>query len=1392
MPETSALSQIVLHPVSATLNDEDINLSAEKVVMAEHIIAVSECADSLRFHSTPSISPLQTRLLSRSTGWLPSAGQQVESSDEEETEMAEMMAEGKKLRQLAENCAQQSDEYQISSSPPAHRFTAKMALLIGTGLLAGVVGSVAWQRARATERSNNSTELYRSEVPPPLQLHDNQMAYRSADYYASENVDRGEPLPQPAARASPRKTTTSKPSEHDDVKKIAISDLICYETVGAGRMAHRRIAPCKNSPPHARQPQFKPLLPRKYYYTENQPDICKSAQFKDRCHKFHSVQRKKNKVFKNVVLNLGKVRCLCPPPSGEKVELVRPLTLREIISHVKGKTKRPENLTTSPASSHVTAAGQTELSFHPVIETNNATMSTVEDDVKIEKLFDFSCIDEREHISWADLVRQIGKTLASPVRTLGDESLIIYYHNTLKLGCPKNQTTERIDQITSKIDPLTTQILTLLPGSQIIAVTQLIVAPALQVLADDWSGQPVNLQNIAGLNQQLMFMVRQTIPTLSGSEVAALYDAKAQQKGEKGLAIGQPVRRFTLRDNKLAVDIGGTSYSYRRRKTGESFIIDGDDTKTIAYNKARSRWDFISKETELIYSSHNINNNKSFGVPIKDFIKNKDALLLADNENTDILSLKEKDGKVVEYVLNGGFLVPITQYDISENTITAAVSPKGKERSIMLPTEYGWVYEQESTVVDDNLDILLASNGNGQVFSNDRLFSHIKKDGFSYDAIGTMYLKYKQSYFEVHQPFSDIYILANRPESLFVRENGMFKLRNSPDIIFGYRNLSVGYSPLEPSSKISLRIEEDAYDYLCTHGEVVDTTPVKKIGPGVYVDDKGKMLFTVNNKHFSVSSHSGKNIVINNAVATGGESKTGLFLSKDIYLRERDANKENILNYIDLDHCDLKRSPGMASGCTPLVITDSLDALLKHNIELGHTSKKTILSTKLVQYKMPEFPSLFVNPEKRKYYYLFNGSFFRAEIVSTDSEVNASGSAMLRIFSKGNLFRGKNDIANIVFENKNGRVELKTQAEFLAEKLGMKKGAVNSYLQNRVYYSIASLDAVKNIVDQVLMSKRFMLLNPREKYLSYIETEDVRELIGKHFYSSRIKFSDNIVELSESTTITDSYPLYLRGAKVNIKNAVNHLKIEVIPAVIKELSNFTQNCENYLRIVMDTDNVDFLRSFALALKKCLVRTRAALKLDKIHLASLVKEPLSDHLLPGDELIHHRPILTEEERQFGTLAFALLDRTGRIYVNADKLYFVDPTHPDESMRQDPVLTLSSTLLHEATHVGMMTSDIVYFPLENGDIIPILDAKDDMIEKIRLGKIVEKNDFNEMNKQYLSRISLYRGRMKTLMESENLAYLASHDPGYLAHLFLNTADGIAILTRDIYQNRLVKND
>ncbi|CCG87861.1 hypothetical protein [Erwinia piriflorinigrans] len=1392
MLETSAPPENHHPTINTPLNEKETKLITEKALMAEHIISVSESTNTLLLGCDAPTSRPQAGVLSRFSKFLSSAGWQINPRDEGETEMSEIRDTGRELRQLAENCALQSDANHRESSPSALSLTSKVGLLIGAGLLAGTGGSLAYRRIWATDCNDNSTTLNRAEVFPLFNQHDAQMANRSADNYAGQHVIQGEPLPQPAARALPRGLRISKQPERDDVKKIAIADLICYETVGVGRMVHRRIAPCKNSLPDFAQHKPRSKPPRKYYYTNNQPDICSSTQFEAQCQNFHHAQKNKNKVFNRVVLNVGKIRCLCPPPVGEKVEIISPHKSSEKINKVKGGGKTSDRPNVSFAYTNATMAVQTEMSIYPVSEVNNTTISTLFEEVKIERLFDFSCIDERENISWSDIIRQVGKTLASPIRTLGDESLIIHYHNTLGQGCPPNQTTERVDQINGKIDSVTTQILTLLPGSQVVAVAQLIVAPALQVLADDLSGRSVNLQSIAGINQQLMFMIRQTIPTLSGTEMVSLYENSMQEKGQKGVATGDPVKRFILKDKKLAVEINGKSYSYHRRKTGESYIYDGDDTRVIAYNKSKFQWDFISKDKELIYSSYNVNYSKAFGIPINKFVKNRDSLLRADNENTDIISLNSKDGGVSEYVLIRGYLVSIEQYDFFDSTTSVAISPKRKEMSILLSTEYGWVFEEESTLVDENLDVLLGSNGNGKTITHDNLFSNIMNDGFSYDQTGKFYLKYKQKYYESCQPFSNIYNIVDRPESLFFKENGIFKLRNSPDIIFGYRNLEVGFPDLEPITGTSLRIEEDAYNFLCLHGKVADTIPVRKIGHGVYVDGKGKMLFTVNNKHFSVSSYTKDYVVIHHEIDMTSENDIGLFLSSDIYLREREAIKDNILNYIEIDHCDLKRSPGIAPGCTPCVITESLDTLLKHNIELGHASKKTILTTKLVQYKMPEFPGLFVNPEKNKYYYLHDGHFFSAEIISSDSKDNAASRAMVRIFTKGDIFRRKKDIANIVFDSRDGRIELKTQVDFLAEKLGVRKGAVNSYLNNRIYNSIGSLDTIKNVVDQVLMSKRFLMPNLREKYIPYIDDENVKDLIAKHFYSSRIRSSENTVELSEVKRVTDSYPLYLRGAKTNVENAVNHLNVEVIPAVIKELSNFSQNCENYLRIVMDTDNVEFLRSFALNIKKCLVRIQAALKLNKIRLASLVKEPLTDHMLPGDEIVHHRPILTEEERQFGTLAFTLLDRSGRIYINADKLYFVDPTHPDQTMREDPVITLSSTLLHEASHVGMMASDIVYFPLENGDIIPVLDAKDDMIEKIRVGKIVEKNDFNELNKQYLSRISLYRGRMEQLMESENLAYLASHDPGYLAHLFLNTADGIALLTRDIYQNRQVKND
>ncbi|WP_244910203.1 hypothetical protein [Erwinia pyrifoliae] len=165
MPETSILTDIDCQHVSTPLKSEDKNTSSEKVSMAGHVISVSECSDPLLFHSSMPISPPQAGLLRRLTCWLPYM-RNSKPLDEGEAGVTEMMTEGKELHQLAENCAWQNDAHPASTSPSALRLTGKMGLLIGAGLLAGAVGSVACQRARAADRNNNSTDLYRTEVPP--------------------------------------------------------------------------------------------------------------------------------------------------------------------------------------------------------------------------------------------------------------------------------------------------------------------------------------------------------------------------------------------------------------------------------------------------------------------------------------------------------------------------------------------------------------------------------------------------------------------------------------------------------------------------------------------------------------------------------------------------------------------------------------------------------------------------------------------------------------------------------------------------------------------------------------------------------------------------------------------------------------------------------------------------------------------------------------------------------------------------------------------------------------------------------------------------------------------------------------------------------------------------
>ncbi|WP_241097900.1 hypothetical protein [Erwinia amylovora] len=163
--------------------------------------------------------------------------------------------------------------------------------------------------------------------------------------------------------------------------------------------------------------------------------------------------------------------------------------------------------------------------------------------VKIEKLYDFSCIDKRKVLSWVDVIRLVGVTLGSPLKALAEESQVIHHQNTLHLGCPPDENSQYLADIAGQVDTVLTQVLTMLPSSSPLSVLQLMIAPALEVFANQLDGKQVDWQKITDINKQILLMSRQTIPTLAPDELMMLYDKEKIQTQKPTSADAEKIKK---------------------------------------------------------------------------------------------------------------------------------------------------------------------------------------------------------------------------------------------------------------------------------------------------------------------------------------------------------------------------------------------------------------------------------------------------------------------------------------------------------------------------------------------------------------------------------------------------------------------------------------------------------------------------------------------------------------------------------------------------------------------------------------------------------------------------------------------------------------------------------
>lgn len=242
------------------------------------------------------------------------------------------------------------------------------------------------------------------------------------------------------------------------------------------------------------------------------------------------------------------------------------------------------------------------------------TQSPDADDVKIVKLYDFSCINNGENLSFAQVLRQIGKTLQQPVTMLTTESKNIDSWNNGR-SCPESDEISRITNIPSKIDGIVSQVMGLLPGSQPLAITQYIVGPLLEFAANALEGKPTSPEQAFALVQQVTQQARDTIMTTNHLEQMRLRTRPTSTHKEP--QVGLPI--FHIKDgvNHINLENKGKVNSVPVREgDGKIFAVVAKGAKgaerrhQVYFNHLAQKWEmmgdgrfnrFSKKEQRLVY-----------------------------------------------------------------------------------------------------------------------------------------------------------------------------------------------------------------------------------------------------------------------------------------------------------------------------------------------------------------------------------------------------------------------------------------------------------------------------------------------------------------------------------------------------------------------------------------------------------------------------------------------------------------------------------------------------------------------------------------------------------------------------------------------------------------------
>jgi len=305
------------------------------------------------------------------------------------------------------------------------------------------------------------------------------------------------------------------------------------------------------------------------------------------------------------------------------------------------------------------------------------------EDVKIVKL-DFSCIEERQSLSVADVFRQIGKTLRNPVSELAKESQVIHYYN--KLGqCPTPEDIRKLEVITSRVDYIVSGVLTLLPGSRPLFLTQNLGGPLFKIIGDYIDNREGDIRDdIQEIAEQSPFIAKAIAEYAPIDNNGHVCDKDTFLP--KGMSFYQ---------GKLTTDIDGDKWGLSYEK--DRFVATKDNEKRqVEYSREEEEWklgrDIKELKTEeslfgkdnVVYSIEKTQRIISeLAVDVKNYER------INDGTDTDLYWVTNSNGRRLTYIkINEKFLpVRTIASDVSHFEIYDIKRPEKTGYSILVGSD---------------------------------------------------------------------------------------------------------------------------------------------------------------------------------------------------------------------------------------------------------------------------------------------------------------------------------------------------------------------------------------------------------------------------------------------------------------------------------------------------------------------------------------------------------------------------------------------------------------------------------------------------------------------------------------------------------------------------------